>query len=373
MRSGCVFRLEVILVILAVSYASSVSDHDDADHRNGTGHEEAAHHDDHHPTHHYVIYFMTLAIALGVGTQQILDRYIPTLPYTAVLLVEGLVIGMLVEYAGSAGFPKLVQSIEMWEAIDPHLMLYIFLPALLFGDAMHLNVHLFYRTFWQCMLLASPGVMLGTGLTALCAKFILPYNWSWSLSLAFGSILAATDPVAVVALLNAVGASPILTMQITGESLLNDGTAIVVFNIFFSVVDSGRSYTPGELIAYFTQLALGGPALGLCFGLFFLWWMRKLSRTTSHQDSVLQISLTVCCAYGSFFAAEELFEVSGVLCTVTAALVLAEYVSGLSKRISVDSNCCYPNAFLYYFASPPPPSPRSVHPFSPPGPPSDCQ
>ena len=109
-------------------------------------------------------------------------------------------------------------------------------------------------------------MLLGTFLTAACARYLLPYDWSWTLCLAFGSILAATDPVAVVALLNAVGASPILTMQITGESLLNDGTAIVIFNILLSVLDQGKSYTAAELLGYFCQLALGGPALGLAFG-----------------------------------------------------------------------------------------------------------
>jgi NhaP-type Na+/H+ or K+/H+ antiporter len=75
-------------------------------------------------------------------------------------------------------------------------------------------------------------MLLGTTLTALVAYSVLPYNWSFELCMTFGSILAATDPVAVVALLKEVGASPSLTMLISGESMLNDGTAIVMFTIF---------------------------------------------------------------------------------------------------------------------------------------------
>lgn len=68
--------------------------------------------------------------------------------------------------------------------------------------------------------------------TALVARFVLPYGWSWNISMVFGSILAATDPVAVVALLKDLGASPILSTIIAGEALLNDGTAVVFFELF---------------------------------------------------------------------------------------------------------------------------------------------
>lgn len=271
---------------------------------------------------------MFLFLLLGVGTQQFLVCYMPSLPYTAVLLCEGVVIGviaMATDGSSSATEQKLHLSLMMWMEIDPHLLLFTFLPALLFGDAMKINTHLFSKCFTQCLLVACPGVLLGTFLTGCVAKYLLPYGWNWSLSLVLGSILAATDPVAVVALLKSLGASPVLTMQITGESLMNDGTAIVLFNLFFNMYN-GQSYTPLGIVTYFVRMAVGGPALGLVFGLVTLLWMRRLSCSTSRTDVLLQIVLTLCCAYGSFFVGEELCQVSGVLCTVTAALVLAEYV-----------------------------------------------
>ena len=72
---------------------------------------------------------------------------------------------------------------------------------MIFSDAINLDMHLAKRVFWQCALLAGPGVLLGAFLNAMVAKFIFPYEWDWNLSMAFGSILSATDPVAVVALL----------------------------------------------------------------------------------------------------------------------------------------------------------------------------
>jgi sodium/hydrogen exchanger 10/11 len=95
----------------------------------------------------------------------------------------------------------------MWLKIDPHLLLYTFLPALIFADAINLNVHLAQRVFFQCLLLAGPGVLMGSVMNAAVAKYIFPYGWDWNLSMAFGAILSATDPVAVVALLKSLGAS----------------------------------------------------------------------------------------------------------------------------------------------------------------------
>lgn len=76
----------------------------------------------------------------------------------------------------------------------------------------------------------------------LVAKFLLPYNWDWNLAMVFVSILSAADPVAVVALLKQVGASPKLTLLSVGESLLNEGTAMVLFTIFYNALN-GTKYT----------------------------------------------------------------------------------------------------------------------------------
>merc|ERR1719183_730077 len=89
--------------------------------------------------------------------------------------------------------------------------------------------------FGQILLLAGPGVLIGTLLLGSFSRFALPYEWDWSMCLVVGSILSATDPVAVVALFNTLGVSPRLTMIVSGESLLNDGTAIVVFTLMMKV------------------------------------------------------------------------------------------------------------------------------------------
>merc|ERR1719229_196154 len=130
-----------------------------------------------------------------------------------------------------------MRSYNSWASVDPHLLLFTFLPPLLFGDAMTIDTHVAKRTGGQCLILAGPGVVIGSMATALVLYFMLPYGWDFPTSLMVGSILAATDPVAVVSLLKDMGASPVLTMQIQGESLLNDGTAMVVFSVAYGLVE----------------------------------------------------------------------------------------------------------------------------------------
>lgn len=87
------------------------------------------------------------------------------------------------------------QSIEDWARIDAELMLFVFLPPLIFGEAMTLNWHHLKGGFWQSLILAGPGVLIGAALMGAIAKAMFP-AWSWYLAMTFGSILSATDPVA---------------------------------------------------------------------------------------------------------------------------------------------------------------------------------
>ena len=126
-----------------------------------------------HP--HQAILFMFLALAIGTATTFFLQRWLRWMPYTVMLMIEGIVLGCVMA-SGSSNLPKtsLGVSMAMWERIDPHLLLGAFLPALLFGDAMAMDTHLERMCIKQTLLLACPGVMLGTFLTAVFAKYCLP-------------------------------------------------------------------------------------------------------------------------------------------------------------------------------------------------------
>jgi NhaP-type Na+/H+ or K+/H+ antiporter len=89
-------------------------------------------------------------------------------------------------------------SMHSWVNITPELILIIFLPALIFGSAMAVDYHVFSREIPQMLVLAIPGVAIASMLTAMFAIYVLPFGWGWNEGLAFGAMLSATDPVAVV-------------------------------------------------------------------------------------------------------------------------------------------------------------------------------
>mmetsp|Transcript_11802 Transcript_11802/g.33365 ORF Transcript_11802/g.33365 Transcript_11802/m.33365 type:complete len:1161 (+) Transcript_11802:66-3548(+) len=215
------------------------------------------------------------------------------------------------------------ESYDMWMDIDPHLLLLSMLPLLLTGDAMTIDTSVARRVSYQCMYLAGPGVLVSAFATALFLWWYLPYEWPFLLCLTMGAILAATDPVAVVSLLKELGASPTLTVQIQGESLLNDGTAIVLYNLAYEIL-KGKTYTIGDGIIFLVKTVGCAVGLGVVCGGFFYCWIYAASKRLEHHAGMLQTSLTLCCAYWSFLISEGWLHISGVLCTVTAALVLAD-------------------------------------------------
>mmetsp|Transcript_3517 Transcript_3517/g.9404 ORF Transcript_3517/g.9404 Transcript_3517/m.9404 type:complete len:332 (-) Transcript_3517:223-1218(-) len=187
---------------------------------------QAVHVEEHHDTAYEALYFLFLSLTIGAAARGAVRN--SRLPYTVALLFVGLAIGFLYSYADLG---VLSNSLDIWVAIGPHTMLSVFLPALVFESAFSLEWHTFRKCAAQVLWLAGPGVLLGTFLMGALLKATLPYGWGWGSSLMLGSILSATDPVAVVALLKEVGASKRLGHIIEGESLVNDGTAIVVFSL----------------------------------------------------------------------------------------------------------------------------------------------
>jgi NhaP-type Na+/H+ or K+/H+ antiporter len=107
----------------------------------------------------------------------------------------------------------------------------MFLPPLVFEAAKDADPHVFQKSITQTIILAGPGVLISTGLTAVVAIYTFDspafntehvYGWNWDEALLFGSMMSATDPVAVVSLLGELGAPASLSTIIEGESLLNE-------------------------------------------------------------------------------------------------------------------------------------------------------
>lgn len=138
----------------------------------------------------------------------------------------GIVVGLFADDLSTVG-----KGLKQFGSIDPHTLLLIFLPALIFESAFHCDWHIFKMEFLQILFLAGPCLIASTFLSAFVMRYVLWYQgeFTFSAAIMFGAIISATDPVAVVALLKELGASRRLATLIEGESLLNDGTAMVVF------------------------------------------------------------------------------------------------------------------------------------------------
>ncbi|WZZ57514.1 hypothetical protein YC2023_057621 [Brassica napus] len=119
-----------------------------------------------------------------------------------------------------------------------------------------MDVHQIKRCLGQMVLLAGPGVLISTFWIGTLLKLTFPYNWDWKTSLLLGALLGATDPVAVVALLKELGASKKMTTIIDGESLMNDGVSVVIFQLFLKMV-MGSTYDWGFIIKFLAQNSFG--------------------------------------------------------------------------------------------------------------------
>lgn len=164
----------------------------------------------------YAVLFPWFCEIIGVFVYYVISRYISAIPYTAIMFIVGTFIGLAVS-RGDEDKNAITYSAATWIDIPGEVILLVFLPGLLFLDSYSIDEHLFSTSFWQIMTFALPMVLAGTTLTALVACYVFPYNWSFDLSMTFGSILAATDPVAVAVLLNELGAPPRLKVRKCAE------------------------------------------------------------------------------------------------------------------------------------------------------------
>lgn len=183
----------------------------------------------------------------------------------------------------------------------------------------------------QVLLMAGPMLLVSTGLSALMMRYILQYDgdFTFTAALLFGSIISATDPVAVVVLLKELGASRRLATLIEGESLLNDGTAMVVFLVIIDIV-KGQEPSVSDIFIKFCRLSLGGPLLGIVGGMIVSFMLKRI-----HNNFILEVNTTIFSSYLIFFLAESTpVHVSGILALVALGLYMTR--SG-KTRISAES------------------------------------
>ena len=243
---------------------------------------------------------LLLAVAVVIG---VLARRV-RVPLTALLTM----IGFLAAWAGDAvGIGSPVHGEEFEE-----VLVFIFLPVLIFAAALGLSTRSFLRNLGPILVLATVAVGVSAILVALTLHFAL--GTPLAAALLFGALISATDPVAVVAVFRELGVPQRVLTLVEGESLLNDGVAIVLFSILLTAA-LGGTVTPVGGVVDFVRVFFGGAVIGLLIGLgaaFVLPWL----------DRFLAAALSVAVAYGGFVLADHVLGFSGVMATVGSGLVL---------------------------------------------------
>ena len=266
------------------------------------------------------------------------------LPFTVVMFFTGYFISRWVQHEHDIGVMMkdvfddshmLISSVDSWKATHPHVILFCLLPPLLFEDAASMEFYTFRKVLLSSMLLAGPGVGISMCLTAATTMAIFgfdnvcghacgfheecphgtevgdyvegpdPHTGEAPLCedqlpipvhLLLGGMLSATDPVAVCAVLNDLGCPDKLNYMIAGESLLNDGTAVVAFLVLQSVAGGcGHDGEFGPVLVALIKLAGGGVVWGLLMAAFCYHYCKTVN------DPNIEITLVVFSTYFTFW------------------------------------------------------------------------
>lgn len=242
--------------------------------------------------------FTLLGVILFVASLVAMATRRLHLPYSVGLVAAGVVLAVL-----PYGFRL---------PLTRDLVFTILLPPLIFEAAIQIPWKPFRRELPLLLALATLGVIVAAGIVALGMHYLV--GWTWLGSAFFGVLIAATDPVSVIALFKSVKVEPRLNLIVEAESLLNDGVAAVGFAVLTAIAAGGAT-GPVAVGGGFLLIVLGGLAAGAAMALPLL----LLAGRTS--DRLVEITLTTLAAFGSFLLAEH-FHVSGVLAALTAGLLV---------------------------------------------------
>ncbi|MCB2015262.1 MAG: sodium:proton antiporter [Sphingobium sp.] len=265
--------------------------------------------------------FSTLGLLLFIASLVAMLTRKWGVPYSVGLVIAGIALALL------------PFGIEM--PLTPELIFEFFLPPLVFEAAIQIAWKPFRREMPVLLALVTLGVILAASIVATGMHYLI--GWSWLGAAFFGILVAATDPVSVIAMFKTVKVPHRLHLLVESESLLNDGVAAVGFAILVMIAQ-GAEPTAGTISIRLLTTVLGGIAAGALVAVPLI---IIAGRTT---DRLVEVTLTTLIAYGSFLLAEH-FHLSGVLAALTAGLIVGNY--GFMGSISDEGHPAVVNFWEY--------------------------
>ena len=235
-------------------------------------------------------------LAIAAVVAMLVSRF--DVPFTVALVVVGLGLSFTTPFDAS---------------LSKDLILGVLVPPVIFEATIHLPWYRLKDDLVPILSLAIGGTLVGMFLVgALVRPFI---DVPWPAALAFGALISATDPVAVISRFGSLGVDKRLTTLVEGESLFNDGAAIVAFGL---AVTGGAGFSVGGAIGQFVAVSFGGLGVGLVLSYVISTVVMKRL-----DDHLLETIITLALAFGSYVLA-EFFHVSGILAVVGAGIVVGE-------------------------------------------------
>jgi Na+:H+ antiporter len=230
-------------------------------------------------------------------------------PYTIGLVIVGVLLAAAAHHLNSLEPLRLIR-------LTPEVVLYLFIPTLIFPAAVRLDLRLLKQNVYLILLLALPGLILSTLIVGGVVGAVTPL--AWTTAMLFGALISATDPVAVVALFGELKVPGRLSIVVEGESLFNDAAAMVLFAGILSAMTSDAR---GPLLlaqgaSTFVWVSVGGLGVGAVAAALYAALVRL-----AEDDPLIEIALSMVLAYGAFAVADHYLGVSGILAVVGAGLV----------------------------------------------------
>ena len=265
-----------------------------------------------------VVAIMLLISTLCAILREKLNKHLGLeLPVTVWLFLLGLAFGGIMTTS-----PKFDEYIHITK-LSPTLIFHVFLPVLIFDGSTGLKLRTLARIKWPAFWLAGPGLIIHTAMVAVfmwgMKEAFHVESWNWWSYLLFGSLLSATDPVAVIAVLKDLDADNWITTLIDGEAILNDGTAIIAFTIMFpGAAGHTEDFEHWWFYLLLVWLVVGAPIVGSIFAFILLQILKHC-----YNQPVVEAIVTLSGSYVAFIVADEYIRTSGVLVLATLGYHLA--------------------------------------------------
>lgn len=266
-----------------------------------------------------IFYIIILTVSFLLFVSSLAAVFIKRLylPYTVILVIVGIILSIFSRFAPF----HFLNALEL----SPDLVFYLFLPMLIFEGAYNIRFLELKSSLKTISVLSVVSLLVSAAFIGGLLFYLFSFvgiKISFLTLLLFGALISATDPIAALAIFKEIGVAKRLRLLLDGESLFNDGTALVLFQVVMGIIIAG-GFSMGILSAAFLKfwiLVVGGILCGVVMGWIFAKIIEKV-----HNLAAVEITLTLILAHITFIFAEKFFGVSGVIATLSAGLMIGNY------------------------------------------------